>query len=80
MTFESEIRVVGILAFLFMVYSLWMGQMKASGLPAGYTSPVLALELAANGSEIDAINLFEGGKATAFIANSCLGAKICAIL
>ena len=41
--------------------------MKASGLPAGYTSPVLALELAANGSEIDAINRSEGGKAAAFI-------------
>jgi hypothetical protein len=67
MTIESEIRGVGILAFLFIVYSLWMGQMNASGLLAGYTSPVLALELAANGSEINAINLSEGGKATAFI-------------
>jgi hypothetical protein len=67
MTIEGQIRVVGILTLLFILYSLWMGQMKASGLPAGYTSPVLALELAANGTEIDAINRSEGGKATAFI-------------
>ena len=67
MTIEGQIRAVGILAFLFILYSLWMGQMKASGLLAGYTSPVLALELAANGAEIDAINRSEGGKATAFI-------------
>ncbi len=67
MTIEGQIRVVGILALLFILYSLWMGQMKASDLPAGYTSPVLALELAANGAEIDAINRSEGGKATAFI-------------
>ena len=65
MTIEAQIRVVGILALLFILYSLWMGQMKASGLPAGYTSPVLALELAASGADIDAINRSEG--ATAFI-------------
>ena len=67
MTIEAQIRVIGILALLFILYSLWMGQMKATGLPAGYTSPVLALELAANGAEIDAINRSEGGKAAAFI-------------
>ena len=67
MTIESQIRVVGILALLVILYSLWMGQMKASGLLAGYTNPVLALELAANGAEIDAINRSEGGKATEFI-------------
>ena len=67
MTIESQIRVVGILAILFMLYSLWMGQMKAAGLLSGYTNPVLALELAANGAEIDAINRSEGGKATEFI-------------
>ena len=67
MTIETQIRVVGILALLFILYSLWMGQMKASGLPAGYTSPVLALELAANGADIDAINRSEGGKSAAFI-------------
>jgi len=67
MTIESQIRVVGILAFLFILYSLWMGQMKATGLLSGYTNPVLALELAANGAEIDAVNRSEGGKATEFI-------------
>ena len=65
MTIEAQIRVVGILALLFILYSLWMGQMKTPGLPAGYTSPVLALELAATGTDIDAINRSEG--ATAFI-------------
>ena len=61
MTIEGQIRVVGILAVLFSLYSIWMGQMSAPGLPSGYTNPVLALELAANGSEIDAINRFEDG-------------------
>jgi hypothetical protein len=67
MTIEGQTRVVGILALLFIFYSLWMGQMDAPGLPAGYTNPVLALELAGNGSEIDAINRFEDGRATQFI-------------
>src|SRR4029079_13142695 len=67
MTIEAQIRVIGILALLFILYSLWMGQMKASCLPARYTKPVLALELRGNGAEIDAINRSEGGKATAFI-------------
>jgi hypothetical protein len=67
MPIEGQVRAVGVLAILFILYSLWMGQMKASGLLAGYTSPVLALELAANGAEIDAINRSEGGKATEFI-------------
>jgi len=67
MTIEGQIRVVGILAVLFIVYSLWMGQMKATGLRSGYTNPVLALELAANGPEIDTLNRAEGGKATEFI-------------
>jgi hypothetical protein len=44
-----------------------MGQMKASGLLSGYSNPVLALELAASGDEIDAINRSENGKATEFI-------------
>ena len=65
MTIEAQIRAVGILALLFILYSLWMGQMKSSTLPAGYTNPVLALELAASGTDIDAINRAEG--ATAFI-------------
>lgn len=67
MTIEGQTRGVGILAILFILYSLWMGHMKASGLSAGYTSPVLALELAASGAEIDAINRSEGGKASEFI-------------
>ena len=65
MTIEAQVRGVGILALLFIIYSLWMGQMKSSTLPAGYTNPVLALELAASGTDIDAINRAEG--ATAFI-------------
>jgi hypothetical protein len=67
MTLESQIRVVGILAVVFAVYSVWMGQMKARDLCAGYTNPVLALELAASGAEIDAINRSEGGESSAFI-------------
>jgi hypothetical protein len=67
MTIEVQIRAIGILAVLFILYSLWMGQMKASGLLAGYTSPVLALELPANGAEIDAVNRSEDGKSTDFI-------------
>ena len=65
MTIEAQVRGVGILALLFIIYSLWMGQMKSSSLPAGYTNPVLALELAATGTDIDAINRADG--ATAFI-------------
>ena len=67
MTIEGQIRAVGVLALVFILYSLWMGQTDACGLPAGYSNPVLALELAANGSEIDAINRSEDGKATEFI-------------
>ncbi len=69
MTIEGQIRVVGLLAVLLLPYSLWMGQMNAPGLLAGYTNPVLALELAANGPEIDAINRSEDGKTTEFIKN-----------
>jgi hypothetical protein len=67
MTIETQARLVGALAFLFILYSLWMGQMEAQGLPGGYTNPVLALELAGKGADIDAINRSEGGKATEFI-------------
>lgn len=67
MTIEVQARMVGGLAILFILYSLWMGRMNAPGLPAGYASPVLALELAANGSDIDAINRYQNGKATEFI-------------
>ena len=67
MTIEGQIRLVGILAVVFSLYSLWLGQMSARGLLSGYTNPVLALELAAYGTEIDAINRAENGEAAAFI-------------
>ena len=63
LTIEGQIRVVGILALLFILYSLWMGQKTTSNLPAGYANPVLALELAASGTDIDAINRSEGANA-----------------
>jgi hypothetical protein len=53
---KTKIRAIGGLAFVFIVYSLWMGQMKAEGLPGGYRNPVLALELVKNGADIDANN------------------------
>ena len=49
---EQWIRIVGGLAFLFILYSLWMGRMTAPGLPDGYRNPVLALELVKNGADI----------------------------
>src|SRR5688572_16054880 len=70
MSLVSEIRLVGCLGFLFIFYSLWMGRLKIQGLPGGYGSPVLALELVKNGADIDAINRAEGGKALAFIRSS----------
>jgi hypothetical protein len=70
MNIETEVRLVGGLAFLFVLYSLWMGQVKIQGLPGGYPNPVLALELVKNGADIDAINQAEGGKARAFIRGS----------
>src|SRR6266850_3182515 len=70
MNTETEVRLVGGLAFLFVLYSLWMGQVKIQGLPGGYPNPVLALELVKNGADIDAINQAEGGKARAFIRAS----------
>lgn len=67
MAIETKIRFIGGLAFLFILYSLWMGQMKAKGLPGGYPNPVLALELVENGRDVDAINQAEHGKAAEFI-------------
>jgi hypothetical protein len=32
-SFETEIRLAGLLAFIFILYSLWMGQLKVQGLP-----------------------------------------------
>jgi len=52
---EQEIRIVGGMAFLFALYSIWMGQMTALGLPDGYQNPVLALELVKDGADIDKI-------------------------
>jgi hypothetical protein len=72
MTTEIEIRLIGGLAFLFIIYSLWMGQLKVQGLPGGYTSPILALELVKNGADIEAINKAEAGKARAFIRTHIL--------
>jgi len=67
---EPGIRLVGGLAFLFIVYSAWMGQMKASDLPAGYRNPVLALELVKNGRDIEQILRAESGQAATFIRRS----------
>ncbi len=67
MTIEAQVRIVGVLALVFLIYSLWMGRMNARELCSGYTNPVLALELAANGGEIDMINRSEEGKSTDFI-------------
>lgn len=64
---ETQTRLVGVLAVLFILYSLWMVSVKAPELPEGYANPVLALELAENGSDIDAINSLKGGDATEFI-------------
>src|SRR5207244_13362169 len=52
MTMETKIRVIAGLAFLFILYSVWMGQMTAQGLPDDYRNPVLALELVKNGPDI----------------------------
>lgn len=67
---DQGIRIVGGLAFLFILYSLWMGQMKVQGLPDGYTSPVLALELVKNGADIQQIVKAESGDAAKFIKRS----------
>lgn len=64
---EVETRIVGALAFIFVSYSLWMGQMTLKGLPDGYRNPVLALELVKNGADIESIKNAEGGKAVAFM-------------
>lgn len=70
MSVLTEIRLVGGMASVFILYSLWMGQLKIQGLPGGYTNPVLALELVKNGADIDAINKAEGGKAIPFLKRS----------
>ncbi len=72
MSVLTEIRLAGGLAFVFILFSLWMGELKVQGLPADYKSPVLALELVKNGNDIDQINSAEDGKARAFIRTSVL--------
>jgi hypothetical protein len=64
---EPGIRIVGGLAFLFIAYSAWLGQMKARDLPDGYRNPVLAIELVKNGRDIEKILRAESGQAAAFI-------------
>jgi hypothetical protein len=59
--------VVGALAIVLVVVSIWLGQMNSQELPGGYKSPVLAMELPRRGVDIDAINRADGGKARAFI-------------
>ena len=67
---QQEIMIVGGLAFLFILYSVWMGQMSAEGLPDGYRNPVLALELVKNGGDIKKIMEAEEGKAREFVRRS----------
>ncbi len=67
MTIESQVRVVGALAILFILYSLWIGQLERPRMPAGYSHAVLALELPGTGADINAINRYEGGQAPDFI-------------
>ncbi|HYR74460.1 MAG TPA: hypothetical protein VEM96_01340 [Pyrinomonadaceae bacterium] len=64
------IRIVGGLAFLFILYSAWMGKMTAQGLPAGYSNPVLALELVKDKADIEKIVQAESGKVVNFLKRS----------
>ena len=67
---ETGVRIVGGLAFLFILYSVWMGQMTAKGLPDCYTNPVLALELVKDGADIKKIMAAEEGEARKFVKKS----------
>ncbi len=67
---EQAIRIVGGLAFLFIMYSVWMGQMKAQGLPDNYSNPVLALELVKDKADIKKIVKPESGEVTEFLRRS----------
>jgi len=64
---DQAVRIIGVLGFLFIAYSIFMGRMTAQGLPAGYSNPVLALELVKNGADIKQIVEAESGKAAKFI-------------
>ena len=66
MTIKTEIRMVGVLALLFISYSLWMGEIKAQGLPGGYPGAVLALELVSKGADIEAIKSARVGISSEF--------------
>jgi hypothetical protein len=67
---KTEVWVVAGLGFLFILYSVWMGQMCAKGLPDGYTNPVLALELVKDGRDIEKIMAAEDGEARKFLRKS----------
>jgi hypothetical protein len=67
---ESVVRLIGVTAFLFILYSLWMGKMTAAGLPDGYSNPVLALELVKDQDDIRKIVAAENGKARDFLRRS----------
>jgi len=45
---ELQVRLIGVLAFVLIGYSAWMGMMTMEPLPGGYKNPVLALELVHN--------------------------------
>lgn len=67
---EPAIRAVGGFAFVFIAYSIWMGSKKAQGLPDGYRSPVLALELVKSEADIKQIVKAESGEAAKIIERS----------
>lgn len=67
---EQGVRIVGGVAFLFILYSAWMGQMTAQGLPDGYRNPVLALELVKDKADIEKIMKAESGEAARFLKKS----------
>jgi hypothetical protein len=70
MVMKTEIWIVAVLGFLFILYSVWMGQMCAKGLPDGYSNPVLALELVKDGRDIKKILAAEDGEALKFVRKS----------
>jgi hypothetical protein len=70
MVMKTEVWIVAGLGFLFILYSVWMGQMCAKGLPDGYTNPVLALELVKDEADIKKIMAAEEGEALIFVRKS----------
>lgn len=66
---KVQIRLVGALAIVLVLLTIWLGQMNSQQLPGGYQSPVLAMELPRSGADIDAINRADEGKARTFILN-----------